>query len=233
MVGFTEPNQYEPRAGWRETLEQWMKNPPPNQQSWQHQISRYWRWRILHGLSLREAWRELRLPPATAKLALDPASPDSGRIPRELFSRVLARSRATTIKPSDNVDPVIIAKTPPTELPDKVEDGFSPPPKYARAIYQPRARWMGKLVTAPGNATGWLADLHLYWRHRTEGGMSVAEAWKEVKMDPNNAGIAIHKDNVDRGTIPPELIGRVVGRADKINPKDNVEGIFLYPEPRE
>jgi hypothetical protein len=72
--------------------------------------------------------------------------------------------------------------------------------------------------------------LHLYWRKRTEGGMSVEEAWTDLKMDPNNAGIAIHKNNADRGAIPPELIGRVVGRAgaNEIDPK----GILLYPEPR-
>jgi hypothetical protein len=234
MVGFTEPNQYEPRARWRETLEEWVKNPPTDEKSWQYKISRYWSWRTLQSLSLREAWKELRMEPAIAKLALDPASPDSGRIPRELFSRVLARSRATTIKPTDDVDPVIITKTPQGELPDEVEDGFSLPPKYPRAIYQPRSRWKIKLINPPGNQVGWLFELHLYRRMRTEGKMSLEEAWGELKMSVNNAGIAIHKDNVDRGAIPPELIGRVVARAQAstINPSNNVEGIFLYPEPR-
>ena len=119
MVGFTEPNQYEPRARWRETLEEWVKNPPTDEKSWQYKISRYWSWRTLQSLSLREAWKELRMEPAIAKLALDPASPDSGRIPRELFSRVLARSRATTIKPTDDVDPVIITKTPQESCPTR------------------------------------------------------------------------------------------------------------------
>ncbi|MGD9885495.1 MAG: hypothetical protein AB7U95_35890 [Reyranella sp.] len=141
---------------------------------------------------------------------------------------MLARSRATAIKDGDNVDKVIISDAPAGELPDKVEDGFSEPPKYPRAIYQPRSRWMQKLVTAPANEVGWLADLHIYWRRRTLGGMSVKRAWKNVKMDPNNAGIAIHKDNVDRGAIPPELIGRVVARARGVK----IAGIFLYPESR-
>ena len=231
MVGFTEPNRYEPRAGWRETLEEWMRTPPGAEDNWQYKISRYWSWRTLHGLSLREAWKELRMEPATAKSALDPTSPDNGRIPGELFSRVLARSRATTIKLNDNVDPVIITKAVPPELPDEAEDGFTPAkPGQTRDIYQPRSRWKGKLLNVPMNATGWLADLHLYWRKRTEGGMSVEEAWTDLKMDPNNAGIAIHKNNADRGAIPPELIGRVVGRAgaNEIDPK----GILLYPEPR-
>jgi hypothetical protein len=228
MVGFTEPNQYEPRAKWRETLDDWMKNPPTDEQSWQYKISRYWSWRILQSLSVREAWRELRMEPATAKSALDPASPDSGRIPPELFSRVLARSRATTIKPTDNVDPVIITQTPAGELPDEVEDGYSPS-KYPRPIYQPRSRWKIKLINPPTNSAGWLAELHLYRRMRTEGKMSLEEAWSELKMSVNNAGIAIHKDNADRGAIPPELIGQVVARA---HASDNVEDIFLYPEPR-
>ena len=76
MVGFTEPNRYELRAGWRETLEEWMRTPPGAEDNWQYKISRYWSWRTLHGLSLREAWKELRMEPATAKSALDPTSPD-------------------------------------------------------------------------------------------------------------------------------------------------------------
>ena len=228
MVGFTEPNRYEPRLGWRVTLEQWMDNPPADNKSWQHHIGRYWTARVHHSLSMREAWRALRMEPAMAKAALDAGSPDSGCVPHELFSHVLARSRATAIKDGDNVDKVVIADGPAGELPDKVEDGFSQPPKYSRTIYQPRARWMQKLVTAPGNATGWLADLHHYWRYRTQGGMSVKDAWKKANMDSNNADIAIHKDNVDRGAIPPELIGRVVERARGTK----IAGIFLYPEPR-
>jgi hypothetical protein len=171
MAGFTEPNRYEPRAKWREELEKWM-NDPPAEESWQQLISRYWTWRIHHSLSVREAWRELRMEPATAKAALDPASPDSGFIPPELFSRVLARSQADTIEDGQNIDPVIITATPPTELPDKVEDGYSPN-KYPRAIYQPRSRWRIKLLNPPGNHVGWLLELHLYRTMRTQGGLSL------------------------------------------------------------
>ena len=69
MVGFTEPNRYEPRSRWRETLAQWVQSPPADEESWQHQISVYWRWRTLDGLSLREAWEELGMEPATARAA--------------------------------------------------------------------------------------------------------------------------------------------------------------------
>ena len=134
MVGFTEPNRYEPRAGWRQTLAQWVQLAPgATSRSWQHQISVYWRWRTLDGLSLREAWEELGMEPATARAALDPQSPDSGRIPPELFSRVLARSRANNIDPDDNVADVNITTTPLTELPDKPEVGFTPASSIRRA----------------------------------------------------------------------------------------------------
>ena len=231
MVGYTAPYKYEPRAGWRETLEKWMVTPPRNADSWQHMISRYWSWRTVHGLSLREAWKALRMEPATAKLALDPTSSDNGRIPPELFSRLLARSQATDIKPGDNIDPVIITKAVPPELPDVAEDGYTPANSdQPRDIYQPRARWQLKLLTAPGNNTGWLAELYLYWQMRTKGGMSVDKAWSKLKMSRNNAGIAIHRNNADRGAVPPELIGRVVVRArvNQVDPK----GILLYAEPR-
>ena len=234
MVGFTEPNQYEPRNGWRQTLAQWVQEPPGAEDSWQHQIGLYWRRRTLDGVSLREAWKELDMEPATAASALDPASPDSGLIPSELFGRVLARSRANHIDPNDNVADVIITPTPPTELPDKPEVGFTPakldPP--CPALYQPRAGWKARLLTPPVNAVNWLAELHIYWRRRTEDGMSPAEAWADLKMHHTNAATSLHKNLADRGSIPPELIGRVVARsqADDIDPDDNVEGIILYPE---
>ena len=214
MVGFTEPNRYEPRLGWRVTLEQWMNDPPADNTSWQHHIGRYWTAAGspqpfnaggLEGASHGACHGEGGSRCCFAGQWLCPArtvQPRAGAVAgdrhqgRRRRRQCGHRGRAGGGKP-----------------PDKVEDGFSEPPKYSRTIYQPRSRWMQKLVTAPGNATGWLADLHLYWRHRTLGGMSVKDAWKEVKMDPNNAGIAIHKDNADRGAIPPELIGRVVARA--------------------
>ena len=236
MVGFTEPNRYEPCAGWREMLAQWVQLPPGAEESWQHQISVYWRWRTLDGMSLREAWEELGMEPTTARAALDPLSTDSGRIPWELFSRLLARSRATNVNPNDNVTNMVITPTPPAELPDTPEVGYTPPnlnpPRPA--LYQARKGWKAKLVPAPPNMTGWPADLHIYWRRRTEGGMSLEEAWADVKMQPNNAETSLHKDLWDRGSIPPELIGRVVARSraqpNDIDPNDNVEGIILYPE---
>lgn len=234
MVGFTEPNRYEPRNGWRETLAQWVQSPPGDEDSWQHQISLYWRRRTLDGASLRDAWKELGMEPATAKTALDPNSTDSGLIPWELFGRVLARSRADTIDPDDNVTDVTITPTPPTELPDKPEVGFTPrkpnPPRPA--LYQPRAGWKARLLTAPVNSTGWLAELHIYWRKRTEQDKSLEQAWTELNQHRTNAATSLHKDLADRGSIPPELIGRVVARSrtDNVDPNDNVEGIIVYPE---
>jgi hypothetical protein len=228
MVGFTEPNQYEPRAKWRETLDKWVKDPPDDMASWQHQISRYWTWRIHQSFSAREAWRELEMEPAAAKAALAD-SPDSGLVPPELFTFVLARSRAPEIVDGANADPVVLAPTPLTELPATVEDGYSPT-RYARPIYQPRIRWKIKLLNPPTNNVGGLLELHLYRTLRTQGKMSVDQAWKKLKMSKNVAGILIHENNVDRGAIPPELIARVVSRATGETVKD--EDIFLYPEPR-
>lgn len=233
MVGFTEPNRYEPRAGWRQTLLQWVQLPPGEDRGWQYQISAYWRWRTLDGMSLREAWKELGMEPDIARAALDPQSADSGRIPSELFSRVLARARANTIDPDDDVAVVDITKTPKTELPDEPEVGFTParinPPLPAH--YRPRVGWKGKLLTPPVNSVGWLVDLHLYWRRRTEGHQSLQTAWEGLRMHPTNAKTSLHKDLLDRGSIPPELIGRVVARsqAKDIDPNDNIEGIILYP----
>jgi hypothetical protein len=233
MVGFTEPNRYEPRAGWRQTLAQWVQSPPGTAASWQHQISVYWHWRTLEGLSLGEAWEELGMEPATARAALDPASPDSGRIPSELFSRVLARSRASGIDPDDSGPAVDITPSPPTELPDTPEVGFTlarpNPPRPA--LYQPRAGWKGKLLNPPINSAGWLAELHIYWRRRTKEHESLMQAWTDLRMHPTNAETALNQNLADRGSIPPELIGRVVARseAEDIDPNDNVEGIILYP----
>jgi len=234
LVGFTEPNRYEPRAGWRLTLAQWAEAPAGVAGSWQRQIGDYWHWRTLDGLSLREAWDELGMTPAGAKAALDPASPDSGLVPPELFSRVLARSRAAGIDADDDIDIVAIAPTPPAELPDRPEVGFTParaaPPRPA--IYQPRAGWKARLAQAPAQNVGWQADLHLYARRRTEGGMSPRAAWADVRMHPNNAGMALDRNLIDRGSIPPEIIGRVVARsqAAAIDPDASVEGILVYPE---
>ena len=232
MVGFTEPNQYEPRAGWRLTLAQWVLEPPAAGGSWRQQIREYWRWRTVDGMSLGAAWEELSMTPDSARSALDPGAPNSGLIPPELFSRVLARSRAADIDPDDNVDDVTIAPTPSTELPDHPEVGFTPArTNPARpAIYQPRAAWQSRLLAPPGNAANWLAELGIYWRKRTEQHKTPEQAWAELDFHHTNAATSLNKDLADRGSIPPEIIGRVVARSQSQPPGANVEGIILYPE---
>lgn len=236
MVGFTEPKMYQPRPGWRLTLAQWVSEPPGAPDSWQHQIATYWRWRTLDGLTLREAWKELGMRPATAKAALDPAGSDRGLIPPEVFSRVLARSRSASVDPDDDVLDVDIAKTPPTELPDDPEVGFTPaqsnPPRPP--LYQPRAGWKSALGNPPGNSAGWLAQLFLYWQKRSKQKKTVDKAWEELRYDRVDARTALHRNLWDRGSIPPELIGHVVARA-RTEPGTSygeppVTGIVLYPE---
>src|SRR5436853_190455 len=112
MIGFTEPNRYQPRAHWRDKLDSWAQFPPPNVGGWQNDITLYWRWTTLEGESPTEAWTRLRMQPVNARTSLDPHSTDVGLIPPELFSHVLARSRATGIEPDDNVADVIIDAEP-------------------------------------------------------------------------------------------------------------------------
>lgn len=236
MLGFTAPKMYQPRPGWRLTLAQWVNEPPGAADSWQHQIATYWRWRTLDGLTVREAWKELRMKPATARAALDPARADRGLIPPEVFSRVLARSRATGVDPDDDVLDVDIAKRPPTELPDDPEVGFTPaqsnPPRPA--LYQPRAGWKAALNTPPANDTGWLTQLFFFWQKRIKEKKTVEKAWEELRYERVHARTALHKNLWDRGSIPPELIGHVVARA-RSEPgapygEPPVTGILLYPE---
>jgi hypothetical protein len=112
MVGYTPPNRYQPRANWRAKLDSWAQSGTPNAGSWQADITLYWRWTTLEGSSLMEAWTRLRMQPVNARSSLDPNSTDRGLIPPELFSRVLARSRAKAIDPNDNVADVIIEDPP-------------------------------------------------------------------------------------------------------------------------
>ncbi len=231
MVGFNAPeSRYEPRAGWRPTLAQWAEQHPGAPTTWQHQIGVYWRWRTLDGLSLREAWEKLRMDPAIAKLALA-LSPDIGLVPPELISRLVGRSQTTSINPVSNAA-VSIAPTLAAELPDRTEVGFTPPrvDPPRPALYQPRAGWKGKLG-APFNSTGWLANLHIYWRRRTEGRMKVQDAWADLNFPPNNADSALESNNENRGAIPPELIGRVVMRSSMANiTLADIAAIVIYPE---
>jgi hypothetical protein len=112
MVGYTPPNRYQPRAKWRDKLDGWVQNPPATAGSWQMDITLYWRWTTLGGMSLMDAWTQLRMQPNNAATSLHPNSVDRGLIPPDLFSHVLARSRATTIDPNDDVADVIIDPEP-------------------------------------------------------------------------------------------------------------------------
>lgn len=107
---FTAPNQYSPRSDWEHRLRQ--MGPAPG--SWQFDLVVYWQWRDTQDRDLQECWTSLRMTPQNAKKALLTMRPkpnnDSGLIPPEIFSRVLARSRATTINPNDDVTGVIIGE---------------------------------------------------------------------------------------------------------------------------
>ena len=234
MVGYTAPNRYQPRAKWKAKLDHWVQFPTGAAGSWQADISLYWRWRTLQGMSLMDAWTQLKMQPNNAATSLHPHSVDTGLIPPELFSRVLARSRATVVDPLDDVADVIIDAEPtaPAADTDTTEVGYTPP-----NVYRPRARWKDKLdqwVRFPTGAAGsWQADMSLYWRWRTLQGMSLMDAWTQLRMHPNNAATSLHRNSVDRGMIPPELFSRVLARsqASSINPADDIADVVIHPEP--
>ena len=167
----------------------------------------------------------------TARGELDPNAPDSGLIPPELFGRLLMRSQGSTT-PEDNITDVIITPTPATELPDRVEVGYTPPeinPQHT-AVYQPRERWKSKLLlNPPGNSAGWLAQLSIYQQRRTQQHQELAEAWAGLNFQPIDARNALERTNADRGSIPPELIGRVVARSG-LHPDQEADDIIIYPE---
>jgi len=146
----------------------------------------------------------------------------------------VGRSEATSIDP-DSTAAVTVAPTPEGELPDKIEDGFTPPKvELSRpALYQPRAGWKGRLAgDPPANSAGWLANLHIYWWRRTKGrGMNVQDAWASLNFHPNNADSALERNNRERGAVPPELIGRVVIRSGMPNITfADIAAIVIYPE---
>ena len=69
---------------------------------------------------------------------------DSGLIPPEIFSRVLARSRATSIDPNDNVEDVVL------EDPPEYGDGASFSVRTRRAPSAPKEAHARKPGTGRG-----------------------------------------------------------------------------------
>jgi hypothetical protein len=111
VMPFTEPNRYWPRPDWKERLRS-TRGIGLRLDSWQAQLVLYWVWRASGRCPLRKAWTDLAMTPEHARMSLltDQPTPtnDSGLIPPEIFSRVLARSRATSVNPNDNVEHVIL-----------------------------------------------------------------------------------------------------------------------------
>jgi hypothetical protein len=115
---FTPPNRYWPRPDWKPLLEAlgglvgtWQA--PLN--SFQFDLLTYQQNRGL-GMSLMKAWIQVKMSPEHAKKSLLTAPPAannlSGLVPPNLFSRVLARSRATKIDPNDDAADAIVEKPP-------------------------------------------------------------------------------------------------------------------------
>lgn len=236
MVGYTAPNRYQPRAKWRDKLDGWLRSPPTNAGSWQMDIYHYWNWTTKEGMSLQDAWTRLRMSPNNAETSLHPNAADTGLIPPELFSRVLARSRAQNVESDDAVAVVIVDPEPAGAAAaadeGEPEVGYTDPNEY-----RPRAKWKDKLDgwlrSPPGNAGSWQMDIYLYWRWTTKEGMSSQDAWAQLRMHPNNARTSLHRNSADKGLIPPELFSRVLARsrASTVNPNDDVAEVIVHPEP--
>jgi hypothetical protein len=222
MVGFVAPNRYQPRAGWKARLDSWVQFPVGAAGSWQSDIGIFWRRFTKEGQTLDQAWNGLNMSANNAATSLNPNSTDTGMIPPELFSRVLSRSRG---EPNPVID--VILDPDPTPVP-VVEDGFHAPDRY-----KPGAGWKGKLDTwlqfPPAGA--WQRDIAIYWRKIVEENKSSVEAWAELQMAVNNAVTALDRNSLDRGAIPPNLIGRLVARArGSNNPTEEAE-VILDPDP--
>lgn len=109
---FIAPNRYWARPDWEHVL----LHIGPSPGTFEHDLVVYWQWRKHGGKSVQEAWTDLRMRPEIAKKALRKDDPlpnnTSGLVPPELFSRVLARSRATVIDPND-IAPDAVVEDPP------------------------------------------------------------------------------------------------------------------------
>jgi hypothetical protein len=109
---YIAPNRYWARPDWEQLLVN--MSVAPNQPEFDLVV--YWQWRKHGHEEVQEAWERLRMRPDVAKRLLKTDAPlptnTSGLIPPELFSRVLARSRATAIDPNDIADDAIVENPP-------------------------------------------------------------------------------------------------------------------------
>jgi hypothetical protein len=132
---FTEPNRYSPRSDWAQRLTDYGPTPPPAN-SWQFDMVLYWQWRNSGHRSLMDAWTDLRMRIDHAKQALMKVAPtpnnDSGMIPPEIFSHLLARSRSTVINPGDDtfviLEPPVDPKSATLSATKKVAAAKAQPP---------------------------------------------------------------------------------------------------------
>jgi hypothetical protein len=147
VMPFTEPNRYWPRPDWKEKLRS-TGGIRLRFDSWQAQLFLYWAWRATGRRPLLKAWTDLAMTPEHARMSLltDQPTPtnDSGMIPPEIFSRVLARSRATSIDPNDNVEDVVL------EDPPEYGDGASFSVRARRAPSAPKEAHARKPGTGRG-----------------------------------------------------------------------------------
>jgi hypothetical protein len=119
---FIPPNRYWARPDWKQVLKMLgggFGNWPAPVGSFQVDLVAYQQKRD-GGMSLLKAWTAIKMRSRKARESLMTAEPRpnnlSGIIPPEIFSRVLARSRATTIDPTDDAADAIVENPPQAAL---------------------------------------------------------------------------------------------------------------------
>jgi hypothetical protein len=115
---FIPPNRYWPRPDWKQVLKMLgggFGNWPAPVGSWQLDLVAYQQKRD-GGMPLLKAWSQAGMSIDNAKKSLMQALPAannlSGLIPPEIFSRVLARTRASDVDPDDDAADAIVENSP-------------------------------------------------------------------------------------------------------------------------
>lgn len=93
-----------------------------------------------------------------------------------------------------------------------IDIGFTPP-----NLYRPNPNFeaaLGYPMGFPPPAAYWLSDMLNYYQWTRRDGMKPEAAWKKLRMRVKNAASALDPaSGKERGLIPPEIVGRVLARA--------------------
>jgi hypothetical protein len=223
------PPRYAPRDDWKEVLRAGggVGNLVSN---WQTDMLLYFKFTEDDGQTLAEAWTGLDMTHdhATKAFSTDPPRPSNsaGLIPPPIAALVFARALAKSGDPfpvvSLNVDHSIRVSMDATE------------PSFKRPRYRPRPDWRQRLESMDPPEGSWQGDLVKYWNLRTQGNRKEEQAWREVRMTPEHARMALIEDEdvPDSGLIPslPEHgVDTVARRVLARSAANNIDDDDIYP----